>query len=81
MVTEPEPEPEPAPPAFNLTGIMEVEGSFVALVNGRQVQAGDSVGEILIRRISRHAIVVEDENGKREIPVFSDNEDTRINSY
>lgn len=66
------------PVAVRLNGIMEVNGSFVALVNDRQVIAGDTVDGILIRKIDRKGIFIKDENGSREILMSGEKDGLRI---
>jgi hypothetical protein len=43
---------------IRLQGIMQVDGAFHALINGRSVKAGDSISGVTIREISRHQVVV-----------------------
>lgn len=74
-----EPEEKAAPvkekvaaPAIRLTGVMAVNGSFLALVNGKQVKVGDKVAGVLVRRISLREIEVEEPAGDRRVIVVQE---------
>lgn len=54
-----------------LNGIIRArDGKYRALINDREYQEGDRVGELRILGISRFNIVVEDGSGSREIDLF-----------
>ena len=49
---------------INLQGILQSGKAFHALINGRVVKKGDKLDGVIIKKISRFQVVVQ--NGKRE---------------
>lgn len=53
---------------IHLQGIMQADNAFHAMINGRSVKAGDTIGSTTIREISRFRVVVV--NGRKEKVVY-----------
>jgi predicted house-cleaning NTP pyrophosphatase (Maf/HAM1 superfamily) len=61
---------KPERPEINLQGIMKVNDKYFAVINGRVVGVGNRLNGTTIKRISRTAIVVEDETGRNKIDIY-----------
>jgi hypothetical protein len=53
---------------IHLQGIMQTDRAFHALINGRTVKTGDAISGVTVKEISRHRVVVLNEN--KEIIIF-----------
>jgi hypothetical protein len=53
---------------FHLQGIMLVDNTFHALINGRSVKTGDTIGGFTIKSIKRHQVAVR--NDRNEIITY-----------
>lgn len=53
---------------FHLQGIMLVDNTFHALINGRSVKTGDTIGGFTIKNIKRHQVAVRNE--RKEIITY-----------
>lgn len=65
--------PLPVGPRHEITvqGIMNVDGTYYALVNGRVVKAGERVDRTLVENISRYRVVTKDDTGRRTIDIYA----------
>jgi hypothetical protein len=52
---------------IQLQGIMQADKAFHALINGRNVKAGDTIGGVTIKEISRFRVVVINERKEKII--------------
>jgi hypothetical protein len=66
-VPEEAPPQPPAPPSHELKGIVANQEGSVAVIDSRVVRVGDRIGAETVREIRMRSIVLESENGTREI--------------
>ena len=56
---------------LDIKGILQAsDGSYRALINGREIREGDRVGDVQILTISRFSVVVAGMDGTRKIDLF-----------
>jgi len=71
-VPPPRPVAPPAPPAaveFQLTGIMQdVDGKYLAVLNGRPVAEGQYVGGATVKRVERDRVILERDGHETTVP-------------
>jgi hypothetical protein len=60
------PEPPPPPPPPKLQGIFFTPPNPSAIVNGKTVNVGDSVGDFTVKEISRNAVTLENADGSEK---------------
>jgi hypothetical protein len=53
-----------------LQGIMKVNDKYFAIINGRVVGVGNKFEGITVKRISRTAVIIEDETGINKIDIY-----------
>ena len=59
------PEIKPAWPEIELTGIASSESLRIAIINGKMLTAGSTVGEVIIREVHETEVVVEFQGERR----------------
>jgi hypothetical protein len=50
---------------ISLQGIMKTDNAYHALINGRVVKAGNNIGTLVIKQISRYQVVLQNEKKER----------------